>query len=479
MKIRLRLFLTFLLLVGLGFYLLVRWILDDLRPRYLATMEESMVDAATLLAAGVSRGTTPDGAIPTADLRAAFDDAGRRRFLARIYEVTKTNLNLRVYVTDRHGVVLFDSDGGKDEGRDYSRWNDVFRALRGEYGARTTPADPRDLKTSVLHVAAPVTADGRIVGALTLCKPAGSVTQFMQAAKRKIVWGGALAALGVVLLGMAVSSWIVRPIEALTAYARAVRDGRRAGLPQLGRSEIGELGQAFEQMRDALEGRQYVERYVQTLTHEMKSPLSAIRGAAELLEEEMPSDRRRQFLTNVRTETARMQDLVDRLLQLSEIESRKTLRDAEDIALADLVREVALSLAPMLVGRRIRLTTEMDEGLSVRGERFLVRQSLANLMQNAVDFSPDGGAIAVRLEQRAGWVEIRVRDGGPGLPGYALEKAFDRFYSLPHPGTGRKGTGLGLTFAREAIALHGGEVTLQNRPDGGAEAVIRLPFKAA
>jgi len=477
-KIRTRLFIAFLILVGLGFYRLVDWITDDLRPRYLETMEESMVDTATVLSSFIEQ-QAGEQAIEVDDLRASFDLARRKRFSARIYQVTKTHVNMRIYVTDRNGIVVFDSDNGRDEGKDYSGWNDVVLTMRGEYGARTSRTDPEDPRTSVLHVASPIEIDGEIGGVLTVCKPADSVSLFITMAKRKIVFAGIVAALAVVLLGIVISSWITWPIQKLTAYAEAVRDGQRVPAPRLGRSEMGHLGQAFEEMRDALEGKQYVEHYVQTLTHEMKSPLSAIRGAAELLEEDVPDEQRQQFLANIRAESARIQDLVDRMLQLASLEKRKDLRDVEEIDLIALAREVVESLEPLLSAKGIDVTVEAAGPLTIRGERFLVRQSIANLVQNAVDFSPAGSEVSVSVKRVGEGIELAVRDKGPGVPDYALGKVFDRFYSLRRPDTGKKSSGLGLTFARETAALHGGETALENSPDGGARATLTLPLEPA
>jgi len=155
-RIRTRLFGAFLVLVAVGFYTLIDWIRDDLRPRYLETMEESMVDAATLLSSLVANQVSEE-TIYADDLRAAFEGARKRRFSAKIYEFTKTRLNMRVYITDNKGIVVFDSDNGRAEGEDYSQWNDVVRTLRGEYGARTTPSDPDDLTSAILYVASPIT----------------------------------------------------------------------------------------------------------------------------------------------------------------------------------------------------------------------------------------------------------------------------------------------------------------------------------
>ena len=474
MKIRTRLFVALLVLVGAGFYVLIDWILDDLRPRYSATMEESMVDTATLLASWLEN-QVEAGVIRTDGLRSAFDTAQKRRFSAQIYELTKTRVNMRVYVTDRSGIVLFDSDNGRDEGKDDSRWNEVHRTMQGQYGARATRTDPDDPMTSTYFVASPIRAGNEIVGVLAVCKPSRSVAVFLNTAKRQIAVAGGIAAIVVVVVGMAVSLWIVWPVEKLTRYAKAIRDGKRAPPPRLGSGEIGALGVAFEEMRTALEGRQYVEEYIQTLTHQMKSPLSAIRGAAELLEEDMPDDRRRQFLHNLRSESDRIQDLIDRMLQLSALENRRELRDVETIDLAQLMADIIESMEPVLSGKRIQVSLARAEPVVIKGERFLVRQAVSNLLQNAVDFSEPGSEIAVATQKADGQAEIRVLDNGPGVPEYALDRLFDRFYSLRHPGTGRKSSGLGLAFVREVAELHGGRVTVGNRPEGGARAALVLP----
>ena len=476
MKTRTRLFAAFLALAGVGFYALVDWIRDDLVPRYLAVMEETMVDTAEVLSAFLAN-QMEQGRIPVDGLRQVFGAADARRFSARIYELTKTRTNLRVYVTDKAGIVVFDSDNGRDEGKDYSRWNDVVRTFRGEYGARTTHMVPGDPSTAILYVASPIVADGQTAGVLTVCKPAASVALFLDTARRDIAFAGVVAAAAVMMLGMIVSLWITRPIEKLTKYAQAVRDGKRAAAPRLGRSEIGELGAAFEEMRTALEGRQYVENYVQTLTHEMKAPLCAIRGAAELLEEDMPPDQRRQFLANLRSESERIQDLIDRMLQLSALENRKELRDVEEIDLAALADEVVEDMKPVFSGKRIDVSVLAHNPVVVRGERFLIRQAAANLLQNAIDFSNEGGRIAVSVENRGDFVEMVIVDSGPGVPNYARDKVFDRFYSLRRPDTGKKSSGLGLAFAREAAELHGGRVSLDNRPEGGAKARLLLPVR--
>jgi two-component system sensor histidine kinase CreC len=127
-------------------------------------------------------------------------------------------------------------------------------------------------------------------------------------------------------------------------------------------------------------------------------------------------------------------------------------------------------------GGRIRLVLP-DTAPTVVGDAFLLRQAVINLVENALDFSPPGGEVELRLLVGAGWVRFEVLDRGPGIPDYARERVFERFYSLPRPGGGSRSSGLGLCFVAEVAALHGGRTTLDNRVGGGAVAVLELPLR--
>jgi two-component system sensor histidine kinase CreC len=407
-------------------------------------------------------------------LHEAFNDVSQSRLSARIYAIVKTKVNLRVYLTDEKGMVVFDSDEGRAEGEDYSQWNDVKRTLQGTYGARSTRTDPKDPTTSVLHVAAPLRVNGTVVGVVTVCKPVVTSSLFIRSARRKLIITACLAGLAVALLGIITSAWVTRPIRELTAYATAIRDGRKVVLPELGASEIGVMGRALDEMRTALEGKEYVEQYVQTLTHEVKGPLSALRGAAELLEEDMPAEQRARFLRNIRTETDRIQRIVDRLLLLSSLQNRKGLRDVESVDLAELAGDVEESLHPAAAARGVTVKVTHEGAVSVDAELFLVRHAMTNLLQNALDFAPPGSDILVHVRHAGGAAEVSVRDHGPGIPDYALGRIYEPFYSLPRPDSGAKSSGLGLAFVQTVAELHGGSVSVANADGGGVLAVLRL-----
>jgi two-component system sensor histidine kinase CreC len=231
-------------------------------------------------------------------------------------------------------------------------------------------------------------------------------------------------------------------------------------------------------MRDRLEGKTYVERYVQTLTHELKSPLAAIQGASELLRHDLPADQRRRFLDNIDIEASRLHSLSERLLHLAQIEQRRGLEEPESVALRALVAGLLEEVAPRLERGGIATTTDIPPTLSVTGERFLIRQALANLIDNAIDFTPAGHVVRIEAALEAGGgppqVAIRVLNEGQAIPEYALLRVTERFYSLPRPATGRKSTGLGLNFVQEVADLHGGRFRIGNR-EGGVQATLWLP----
>lgn len=294
----------------------------------------------------------------------------------------------------------------------------------------------------------------------------------------KIVFVGLAAALGALSLFVAFSLTITQPIDKLIEYAQKNRGDERFPLPRLGPSEFRKLGEAFEEMRLSLEGRKAIESYVQTLTHEIKSPLTAIRGAAELCQEEMSENDRQRFLGNIRTEAERIQKIIEALLDIAALESRKGLIEATTLDLNSIIEEVIISLEPVFIKKGVRLSYRpSEENLSFQGESFLMTQSIRNLIQNAIDFSSEGDTIEIKTQRKSDEVAVSIADEGPGIPDYAESRIFEKFYSLGRPKTGKKSSGLGLSFVKEVALLHHGKVEIRNRPPGerGAIAVLSLP----
>ncbi|MBV6289972.1 two-component system sensor histidine kinase CreC [Pseudomonas aegrilactucae] len=464
MRLGIRIFLVYFLFVGLTGYFILNTVREQVRPGVRQSTEETLVDTANLLAEilrdEVKAGTLGQGRLP--ELLKAY---GQRQPKADIWGLAKNEVNHRIYVTDAAGKVLLDSSG-EALGQDYSRWNDVYLTLRGEYGARSTRSDPDDPESSVMHVAAPIVDGGRIIGVVTVAKPNKSLQPYIDRSEQRLFnLGLGLIVLGL-LVGAALSWWLARSLRRLTRYAQAVSEGERVALPHYRGGELAQLAGAVERMRTQLEGRAYVERYVHTLTHELKSPLAAIRGASELLQGPMPEDQRQRFASNIESESARMQQLIERLLDLAQVEQRQGLEDQQQVPLAALVDEVLLAQSARIESAGLQVRQRVAASARVLCEPFLLRQAIGNLLENALDFTPPGGLLVVDLEQAGPRVALSLYNQGAPIPAYALGRLSERFYSLPRPGTGRKSTGLGLNFVEEVMQLHGGALEVANVEDG-------------
>lgn len=472
MSLRARIIIGYGALVAAALFFAMHLIMSDVRPRYLEAVEDASVDTAELLAALLAGSAGPDG-LETKGIAEAMRTLAERRFAAHIYTVVKRDVRLRVYVTDAAGALLYDSAGESAPGTDYSRWNDVYRTLRGSYGARSTRDVASDPATSVMYVAAPVMKNGECIGVVSVGKPQHSVSVFIDMARHKLRLTLILIGLSALALAIALSFWISRPIKRLTAYVSAVREGLNPQLPRLGSPEVAALGEAIRDMQHELEGKTYIEDYVRALTHEMKSPLTGIAGAAEILRDHAADSSAARFLDNIEAETKRMQSLVNRTLQLSRLENARSIT-RKRFAVLSFLQTLAETFRTRLGAKGLRLTLDAPDDLVLYGDELLLHQAVGNLVANAADFSPRGSGIGITVSEEYGSVVIAVADEGGGIPGFALDKAFDKFFSLARPDSGQKSTGLGLPFVREVLTLHGGSVRLANT-ESGLTVSIRLP----
>jgi len=471
MSLGLRIFLVYVMFIGLTGYFVLNTVMEEIRPGVRQSTEETLVDTANLMAEilkdDFKAGTLSQNRWP--ELLRAY---GERQPKATIWGLPKNQVNHRIYVTDAKGIVVLDSSG-LAVGQDYSRWNDVYLTLRGEYGARSSRSDPNDSNSSVMHVGAPIRDDGQIIGVVTVAKPNSSLQPYVDRTERRLLgYGAGLIVLGL-LFGALLSWWLSRALHRLTRYAEAVSEGRRVEVPHYRGGELEQLASAVEQMRTQLEGKAYVERYVHTLTHELKSPLAAIRGAAELLQSEMPLAQRQRFVGNIDSESARMQQLIERLLNLAQVEQRQGLEERVTVPLAALLDQLLQAQMARIEGRQLRVEQSIATDLSLIGEPFLLRQALGNLLENALDFTPPNGLLRFSAERVGEQIEIRLFNESAPIPDYALPRLSERFYSLPRPDSGRKSTGLGLNFVEEVVKLHGGSMHIGN-VEGGVEVILQL-----
>ncbi|SAI67440.1 sensor histidine kinase [Bordetella ansorpii] len=476
MKLGLRLLLGFFFIAGLAAVFVLRAFVVEIKPSAREVMEDILVDTSNLLAeqaAGPLAAMPPGGTLEDSELARGIRDYATRPVNARIWGLDKRSLDFRVYVTDATGRVVLDSRTPSAVGQDYSRWNDVMRTLRGEYGARSTHESAQKNEDGTMYVAAPVQRDGRLLGVLTVSKPASTMARFVDRAERKVlVAGGWLFGLSL-LVGVLVTLWIVWSVRRLRHYAQHVQAGQALAVPRLP-GELGDLARAMEAMRLRLEGREHMEQVVRAFTHELKSPLAAIRGAGELLQDPLPAADRQLFAMQVLEQSERLRVLVDRMLELSKLESRGSLAHAPRIRLDSCAARALLAQQARIGQRGLQVRWLRQETAETRGDAELVALAIGNLLANALDFSPEGALLDLSVWRDGAHVLFELRDHGPGVPDYALPQLDKRFYSTARPNGGDKGSGLGLAIVEQVMALHGGSLEL-TPAEPGLTARLRFP----
>lgn len=480
-----RLFIGILIIYTVGVLFFVYQLLQNIDPRYRESSEDSLVETAHLLATLAEQNTDKFGTVDTDQFQKLFNALYQREFHADIFGIQKDQIELRTYIVNRRGVVIFDSQN-LHVGEDFSHWRDVHLVLKGEYAARTSLDLPNQKETAVIYVAAPIYSPaGQIIGGVTVGKPVGSFEQYIVKAQDKIISVGIFSAFAVAVLLLIIAIWLTQPLGLFTEYIRYLRSQKSLNLPRMGRRTLDIFAQGYENLRNTLAGKNYVSEYVQTLTHEIKSPLSAIRGAAELLQNEMPVEQRNKFLQNIEGETLRVQELVDHMLELTALEQIRFLQHPQPIALPPLLQELAQSTETIAAQKKIQVGLKLPASTEinpvVEGDALLLHRAIRNLIDNALDFSPENTTITITLTLEKRTACIVIQDRGPGIPSYAEKRIFERFYSLPRPSGKRKSSGLGLAFVKEITLLHHGTITLTNHVDPagiilGAKAELKLPL---
>lgn len=462
MSIRFRALLVLALLSLLSGGIIYRHIWKSLEVRYREAVEENLVDQSRILAAMLSTGTHLDS------LSSGLKFLHQQKFHAQIYDYVKNQSHIRVYVTNSTGRVLYHSEHPEWIGQDFSAWRDVSLTLRGQYGARSTRDSHSDESSSVLYVAAPIMNDNKIVGVVTVAKPAKDFEYFIEYARAEMLGWMIWIGVGILVTGTGASLWIASPMGSLRRYARELMGHRSPSTLHsfLPGAESKEIKQALTDLDTSLRDKEYVERYVQVLTHELKSPLSAIQGAAEILEGELNAQDRRRFLDNIHLESTRIRELVDAILRVSTLERQEKFAQSTEFSLDQCLLQALDAVEIQAHRKEILFKCHIDKNFVIMGDAMLMRQALHNLLLNAVEHSPKQSTIDVQLRSGNSGLQLSIRDYGDGIPAYALERIGEKFYSLPKPDSGRKGTGLGLSLVREVARLHGLQFSIDNASPG-------------
>ena len=385
--------------------------------------------------------------------------------LARRYQADTGG---RVVVVDAQGRALVDSQS-QGPGADFSTRPEIAEALDGRVATGTRHSNTLD--TDLLYVAVPVASGGVVHGAARITYPTSEVDE-----RVRRYWL-TLAAIAAVVLAVAVAlaggfaRWIVRPLGTVEAAAGRVAAGSlTVRVPASGPPELRRLAGSFNEMVAKLQALLHSqEQFVADASHQLRTPLTALRLRLENLAGAGEA-RRAEELEGALDELERLGALVDGLLTLARADRAASAPVEVDVAAA--IEERVDAWTALAEEQRVRLQARVDGRLRALVSPGRIEQVLDNLLANALEVAPAGSSVEVASARTDGWVELRVRDRGPGMTGEQLSHAFDRFWRGERS---EGGFGLGLAIVQRLVRADGGEVQLHPREGGGLEAVVRLP----
>jgi len=367
-----------------------------------------------------------------------------------------------------------------DDGRVYS---EVTTALAGD----TANAERVDEHNRlILSVAVPIQRFKAIYGVLLVSTEGGDIDDILREERATLLQVFLVAVAVMVVSSLFLARFIADPVQRLSHAADEVRSGHagRVAIPTLDerRDEIGDLAGSLSAMTQALYARiDAIEAFAADVAHELKNPLTSLKSAVEMLARANSDDARMRMMGIVRNDVKRIDRLISDISDASRLDAELSRESAERIDLRHLLETIVEVYRATELPRGIHLELSLDlpPGAKTLGIDERLGQVFRNLIDNAISFSPDGGAVEISAGIEGGFVRILVDDNGPGIPPENLESIFDRFYtSRPSDHFGNN-SGLGLSIARQIVEAANGTIVAANRDGGGACFVVRLPLVRA
>lgn len=326
-----------------------------------------------------------------------------------------------------------------------------------------------------------IVVTGRSVGTLYLdpvAGPAPGDSGFLAVVNRSILAGALLVGASAVLVTLALSHRIVRPIELLTAAVQKMEKGDLTARVRIrSRDEIGQLADAFNAMADSLARlEQLRQKMVGDVAHELRTPLTNIRGYLEAARDGLVTPGT-TLVNNLYEEVMLLNRLVDDLQELALAEAGQLPLECRPVDVAEVARMAVEAIRPQAEARSLELSFDLPSDLPpVVADPHRIGQVLRNLFNNALEFTPSGGQVSLTVRREGTWVCLELGDSGPGIAPEQLPFVFERFYRAdPSRTRATGGAGLGLAIVKQLVEAHGGRVWAKSTPGTGSWFGFTLP----
>jgi two-component system phosphate regulon sensor histidine kinase PhoR len=412
---------------------------------------------------------------------------GNNAYIQREARNLAANLNLRITVIDKQGKVLADSERNPASMENHGNRPEFIEAV--EKGVGESTRFSKTLDYPMKYVAVRVTDGDEVIGIVRIAVPLSEVQLELRELYRVVLLGTAAAICIAAIIAYVMSRGISRPIRQMREVAGAVAKGHFDNKALVkSNDELGELAQSINAMSDELklkiERLKYLDNvrtdFVANVSHELKTPLTSIRGFVETLEDGAINDSNsaRRFLAIIKKHTQRLGNIIDDLLRLSELESGGAIEKAQ-LDLKGLIDETVMGFGHALAVKQRKLSVETSgDYFTIRGDRDRLEQVFVNLIDNAIKYTKEGGRIKLQLTATDDSVTVTVEDNGIGIPKGDIERVFERFYRVDKAHSRELGgTGLGLSIAKHIVLAHNGKIHIESEVNKGTKVFAMLPKK--
>ena len=403
-----------------------------------------------------------------------LDRLSEENVTAAMEVVEETGIS-RILVTDDTGRVLYDTRETSDALGQYVLYAEIVEALRGS-----------DAFSCVYHdgafrsrAAVPVMYQNRIIGAVYAYEYDREQAALLEGLQSTLMRVSGIIAGVVALLSLVLSKALTRKIALLLSSIRKVREGSYSHRAEVqGSDEIAQIAQEFNSLTDRLQKTESARRrFVSDASHELKTPLAAIRLLSDsiLQSDNIDMETTREFVTDIGQEAERLTRITEDLLRLTRLDSG-VMEPPTAVDVLPILEQVMRMMSLIAQEKGVDLTYEAGEGCIVLGTKDEIHQVIYNLTDNAVKYTPAGGGAQVKLWKTGEEVILRVADNGNGIPEEDLPRIFQRFYRVDKARSrAAGGTGLGLSIVSDTVQRRGGSVEAANAPEGGAVFTVRWP----
>ena len=397
--------------------------------------------------------------------------------VAQAMEAVEIDGVSRAVVTDENGLALYDTREVGSAAGYYVFYTELVQALRG-YSAVYSVYEEGAFRSSA---AQPVLYRNQIIGAVYVYDYDTQQASLLKDLQNNLMRISVGIAILVVCVSLAFSRGLTRRLDSLLTAIRGVREGaynQRAVLS--GHDEYTQIAGEFNDLVDRLQETENARRrFVSDASHELKTPLAAIRLLTDsiLQNENIDGATVREFVSDIGQEAERLSRITEDLLRLTRLDSG-VAETPERVEISPVLERVVKMLRPVADEKDVSIVTARSDGAAAAATPGEIHQILYNLMENAVKYNRRGGFVRVSVDMGEETSTITVEDNGIGIPAEDLPRVFERFYRVDKARSrAAGGTGLGLSIVRDTVSRRGGVVRAEGAPGGGTRFIVTLPCR--